>query len=293
MEKQKLIKSRKGTVALVPGAAGDRASSHPFTPDPNEAYISRCVRSLKAMGLPLDGWRCKEVVDVKEEDKDADLATCSLCGCSKVRYLHIMEHPGGSGLIEDSRGLIGSGDSDGPGDSSGTGGLDNPDNYGCADSSSESDEPDTPGNPACSPRSSAIYCAPDTVQTLAVGCICAGVMEDDIFGAKERDRQARNRAARRRTFLRKPWETGIFDGLLFYKNSIVYMDSAVGEQDGDNGNTGKNGGVNAGAEEYSPRYNVFVDDVRITEYKGKPICDPLSAKYAAYDVLDPVKRSDG
>ena len=176
-----------------------------FVPDPDGAYLSRCTKTLKAMGLPLEGWHCADVIDVRAEEPDAPLETCDICGCSKVRYIHIMEHP-------------------------------------------------------------------DTGQSLSVGCICAGVMEGDIFGAQEREQQMKNRAARRRTFLRKPWETGIFDGMLFQKGSIVYM-NAVGQD-----------------YDQSPQYHVFVDDTEISEYKGKPICDSLTAKYAAFDILDPIDR---
>ena len=184
-----------------------RNSTHRFVPDPEGAYLSRCTKTLKAMGLSLGGWRCADVIDVRAEEPDVPLETCDICGCSKVRYVHIMEHP-------------------------------------------------------------------DTGLSLSVGCICAGVMEGDIFGARERERQMKNRASRRRTFVRKPWETGIFDGMLFQKGSIVYM-NAVG-QDSDQ----------------SPQYHVFVDDAVISEYKGKPICDPLTAKYAAFDVLDPIDQTE-
>lgn len=176
-----------------------------FVPDSNGAYLSRCIKTLKAKGLPLEGWRCADVIDVRAEDPKAPLETCEICGCSKVRYVHVMEHP-------------------------------------------------------------------DTGQSLSVGCICAGVMEGDIFGAKERERLVRNRAARRRTFIRKPWETGIFDGMLFQRDNIVCMDN-----------------VGQGSDQ-PPQYRVFVDDALITEYKGKPICDPLTAKYAAFEVLDPIEQ---
>lgn len=178
-----------------------------FVPDPDGAYLSRCAKTLKTMGLPLEGWRCADVIDVRAEDPEAPLETCDICGYSELRYVHLMEHP-------------------------------------------------------------------DIEQSLSVGCIRAGIMEGDIFGAKERERLMRNRAARRRTFIRKPWETGIFDGMLFQKGNIVYM-NAIG-QDSD----------------HPPQYHVFVDDVRITEYKGKPICDPLTAKYAAFDVLDPIEVTE-
>jgi len=39
-----------------------------------------------------------------------------------------------------------------------------------------------------------------------VGCVCAGIMEGDILAAKERDRQAKNRSARKSKYLQKHWE---------------------------------------------------------------------------------------
>jgi hypothetical protein len=53
----------------------------------NEAYVSRCDKALKAIGAPLEGWSCINVVDHENETN-----VCELCGCSKVRYMHIMHH---------------------------------------------------------------------------------------------------------------------------------------------------------------------------------------------------------
>ncbi len=180
--------------------------------DPEQKYIARCIRKLKEEGLPLDGWYCIEVYDVREEDQKAPLETCQVCGCSRVRFVHVMEND-------------------------------------------------------------------STHQRLNVGCICAGVMEGDIFGAKERERQAKNRLSRRRSFLQKPWMTGVFDGMLFQKKSVVVMSA---------NDRGSGADENADAEALQQvSYTVYVDDQQVTEYKGKPIRDPLTAKYAAFEVLDP------
>lgn len=53
----------------------------------NEQYIARCRRKLKEWGAPLDNWRFVEMID--EED---GCFKCELCGCNKVRYVHVMEH---------------------------------------------------------------------------------------------------------------------------------------------------------------------------------------------------------
>ena len=185
-----------------------------FTPDPNAPYYSRCIRTLKGLGLPLDGWFCAEVIDVKEEDKNAPLGSCEACGCQSVRYIHIMKHS-------------------------------------------------------------------DTLQVLSVGCICAGEMENDELGARERERQMKNRAARRRTFIRKPWESGMFDGLLFHKKTPVVLTAVCAEDQAHQ--------ASAEDQAHQTRYTVLIDDRYISEYKGQPILDPLTAKYAAFDVLDPVE----
>ena len=184
-----------------------------FASDPEAAHIARCIRTLMSRGLPLENWECVEVVDVREDEPDAPLATCQLCGCSRVRYLHIMSHS-------------------------------------------------------------------DTDQNLAVGCICAGVMEGDILGAKDRERQFRNRKARRKNFIAKPWETGIFDGLLIYKKKVVAMSRADPVES-------QSDSIPDDGFESQPSYTVYVDDQCVSEYKGRPILDELTAKYAAFELMDP------
>ena len=39
--------------------------------------------------------------------------------------------------------------------------------------------------------------APEFSQMLSTGCICAGIMEEDILGAKEREREVRRRSQRK------------------------------------------------------------------------------------------------
>ncbi len=61
----------------------------------NAAYIARCHRTLKNWGAPLKDWYCVEVIDLGDDGEEmsaADFATCELCGCSKVRYVHVMHH---------------------------------------------------------------------------------------------------------------------------------------------------------------------------------------------------------
>ena len=85
-------------------------------------YKSRCLKRLRELGLPTEGWVCEWI-----EDTDEPEAVCELCGCARVRFLHHMRHP-----------MVG--------------------------------------------------------HTIAVGCLCDGIMSGDELGAYEREREARNRA---------------------------------------------------------------------------------------------------
>ena len=60
--------------------------------DPDKRHYARCIRQLKEWGAPLEDWICTAIVDTKEDDEDASLSECELCGCSNVRYEHVMEH---------------------------------------------------------------------------------------------------------------------------------------------------------------------------------------------------------
>ena len=51
-------------------------------------YKSRCLKRLRELGLPTEGWVCEWI-----EDTDEPEAVCELCGCARVRFLHHMRHP--------------------------------------------------------------------------------------------------------------------------------------------------------------------------------------------------------
>ncbi len=58
----------------------------------DKIHYARCISQLKKWGAPLDGWRCIDVIDIREDDWSAPLSECELCGCANVRYEHVMEH---------------------------------------------------------------------------------------------------------------------------------------------------------------------------------------------------------
>ena len=60
--------------------------------DPDKRHYARCLRRLKEWGAPTEGWYCTDVIDVKEDDEDAPFSECELCGCTNVRFEHVMEH---------------------------------------------------------------------------------------------------------------------------------------------------------------------------------------------------------
>lgn len=59
----------------------------------NEKYQNRCLKKLKELNAPNDGWQCASI------DEYEVLTTCALCGCTKVRYLHMMHHAEYAGTI--------------------------------------------------------------------------------------------------------------------------------------------------------------------------------------------------
>jgi len=71
-------------------------------PDVSEVYIARCYKKLKEMDAPLDGWHCNGVTDLADEEDVECIAyaTCELCGCSQVRYVHHMEHEAFDGKLD-------------------------------------------------------------------------------------------------------------------------------------------------------------------------------------------------
>lgn len=57
-----------------------------------DRYLSRCLKALKSWPAPVSDWYCSGVIDIKEDEPDAPLAQCDVCGCEKIRFIHVMEH---------------------------------------------------------------------------------------------------------------------------------------------------------------------------------------------------------
>jgi len=53
-----------------------------------KAYEARCIKKLKELGAPLEGWEC-----LRTWDSGDAAETCELCGFPTVRYVHEMAHP--------------------------------------------------------------------------------------------------------------------------------------------------------------------------------------------------------
>lgn len=104
-------------------------------------------------------------------------------------------------------------------------------------------------------------------EDVKVGCICAGIMEGDILAAKERDREMKNRAKRKRNYLKREWQregNGIY--VLRYKNEcLTIMPDQWGIAD----------------------FGVVRKGRGVWHHKGKRIESFLAAVHAAFDLVDP------
>ncbi len=168
----------------------------------DEKYKARCLRALKGLGLPLEGWICDWIEDMEEPDE-----VCELCGCSRVRFLHHMRHPG----VADS---------------------------------------------------------------IAVGCLCDGIMSGDELGAVEREREARNRAKRRRNFIYGQWAQNCADS-----NTVCWQKKL------------RNGPVCRIRKNSDGHYAVWHDGRWCCRCRGKPISTFAQAAGALFTVNDSKRRT--
>ena len=105
-------------------------------------------------------------------------------------------------------------------------------------------------------------------EDVMVGCVCAGIMEGDIPAARERERLMRNRAERKRNFIKHPWQSsrpGAYARRYRSQDMLI-----LGRGDS---------------------FTVRVGEKSVSRYKGKRIGDLLSATYAAFELADPVKEA--
>lgn len=170
----------------------------------SKEYLRRCQKQLESWNAPLSEWERKRVYDVRDDDKDAPLHKCELCGCENVRYVHVMDHQ--------------------------------------------------------------FY-----FEEVFVGCICAGVMQDDILKAQECERRVKNRTRRRKNYLKKQWteiDRGVYarQFRLEYKGKELFIKI-----------TSRN------------LHWAFCDGRSVCRYKGRPIDNFYAAVYAAFDLADPVE----
>lgn len=47
----------------------------------------------KTKDVPHKGWTCVEMIDLREDDPEAELETCEMCEREGIRYIHILTHP--------------------------------------------------------------------------------------------------------------------------------------------------------------------------------------------------------
>lgn len=103
-------------------------------------------------------------------------------------------------------------------------------------------------------------------EEVRVGCICAGIMEGDILKAEERERKMKNRARRRKNFIKRKWkEVGYNEWVRTYRHKDLCI------------------------RKINDMYYVSAGSAMTRTYKGKPIRDYLSAVYAAFKLADPVE----
>jgi hypothetical protein len=107
---------------------------------------------------------------------------------------------------------------------------------------------------------------PDYADTLGCGCICAGYMEQDLVSARRREREFRNRCARRSYWLRRKWRVSArgnqylnVDGF----NVVVYP-----RRDGQ-----------------GQGWRLTHKATGITQFSARPYETEAAAKLAAFDVM--------
>lgn len=55
-----------------------------------DGYLKRCLATLRDWDAPLTDWYCVDMIDYGQPG--SALAVCELCGCTQVRFIHVMAH---------------------------------------------------------------------------------------------------------------------------------------------------------------------------------------------------------
>lgn len=111
---------------------------------------------------------------------------------------------------------------------------------------------------------------PEYFKDVHVGCICAGIMDGDILAAKERDRLMKNRAKRKRNYLKRKWRVG-WNGnqtLRYKSEQVTILQSKFGINE----------------------FGVVYKGKSVWQYKGRKINNFLTAVHVAFDLVDPPEK---
>ena len=168
----------------------------------DEKYKARCLKALREMDLPTEGWICERIEDADEPKK-----VCELCGCAHVRFLHHM-------------------------------------------------------------------CHPTVAYSIAVGCLCDGIMSGDELSAVAREHEARNRAKRKQNFIHGKW-TQEYPG-----SNVTRWKKKL-----------RNGPVCLIRQDSRDRYAVWHMGHWCYRCHGKPITTFTQAASAAFSVNDPKRKT--
>lgn len=110
--------------------------------------------------------------------------------------------------------------------------------------------------------------------TIAVGCLCDGVMSGDELGALERERDARNRAKRRENFVHGVWIR------TWHSGTSNRWEKKM-----------RNGPLCIIRQDAQGRYFVWHKGRWCGRYKGKPIATFEQAASALFTVNDPKRNT--
>lgn len=115
---------------------------------------------------------------------------------------------------------------------------------------------------------------PAVADSIAVGCLCDGIMSGDVLGAVEREREVQNRAKRKQNFIHGKW-------------TREYIGSAVTRWK----KKLRNGSVCLIRQDSDGRYAVWHGGRWCYRCRGKPITTFAQAASALFTVNDPKRNT--